>query len=153
MTLSSQLLPVICMGCQKGHLTAKSIGTVCPQWCGSRSGRVGQEDRNAQETAAAEGYREISTTEEFNLLPPAGFQGLEWVSHEQNTTSRAPCSGHPSWLHCRAAWSTRTVPCGARPEGQSRNLEFWNFHVRVQGVLGHEVKSLLSYRIKIAKAA
>lgn len=33
MTLSSQLLPVICMGCQKGHLTAKSNGTVRPRWC------------------------------------------------------------------------------------------------------------------------
>lgn len=32
---------------------------------------VGQTDRNAQETAAAEGCREISTTEEFNLLPPS----------------------------------------------------------------------------------
>lgn len=30
---------------------------------------VGQADRNAQETAAAEGCREISTMEEFNLLP------------------------------------------------------------------------------------
>lgn len=40
-------------------------------------GRVGQADRNAQETTAAESYREINTTEEFNLLPATVFQGLE----------------------------------------------------------------------------
>jgi len=38
---------------------------------------VGPEDRNAQQIAAAEGCREISATEEFDLLPVAVFQGLE----------------------------------------------------------------------------
>lgn len=35
--------------------------------------RVGQADRNAQETAAAGGCGEISTTEEFNLLPVSSW--------------------------------------------------------------------------------
>lgn len=38
-------------------------------------------------------------------------------------------------------------------ERQSRNLEFWNLHVQMQGGSEHKVKSLLSCHIKIAKAA
>lgn len=87
-------------------------------------GRVGQAEGNAQGAAAAEGYREISTTEEFNLLPTTLFQELEWVSHEQESTSRVPRSGHLPWMSFRAAWNTKIVRCGAQPDVQSRNLEF-----------------------------
>lgn len=53
----------MCMGCWRERWTARA------QYARGVSGHVGQKDRNAQETAAAEGYRDGSTTEEFNLLP------------------------------------------------------------------------------------